>query len=78
MILEIIDSMPGPFNRAHAQRISCFIAFGEPVFIHPASWVVFNRFFLQKCLTGKYGSCIKVLPYWGEEVMVKSKVGIIE
>jgi hypothetical protein len=38
--------MPGPSNRAHAQRISFFIAFGEPVFIHPASWVVFNRHLL--------------------------------
>jgi hypothetical protein len=37
MILKIIDSMPGSFYWAHAQRISCFIAFGEPVFIHPAS-----------------------------------------
>ncbi len=46
MILEIIDSMPATFNRADAQRISCFLAFGEPVFIHPASWVVFNRHFL--------------------------------
>jgi hypothetical protein len=37
VILKIVYSISGSFNWAHAQRISCFIAFGEPVFIHPAS-----------------------------------------
>ncbi len=47
MILEIIDRMTRSFNWAHAQLIPCLFAFGEPVFIHPASWVVFNRVFYK-------------------------------
>ena len=42
VILDIIDRMTCSPNWAHAQLVACLFAFGEPVFIHPASWVVFN------------------------------------
>jgi len=46
VILEIVNRVTCSSNWAHAQLIPCLFAFGEPVFIRPASWVVFNRFFL--------------------------------
>src|SRR4030042_2235604 len=48
VILQIINRMTCSFNWAHAQLIPCLFAFGEPVFIHPASWVVFNRVFYKR------------------------------
>jgi hypothetical protein len=45
LILQIVNRVTRTPTWAHAQLIG-FFASGEPVFIHSASWVVFNRVFL--------------------------------